>query len=88
MPIVSLFRAFLLKCRALLVFLEFAITRCSAGGEQSHKIAQDPLDFQSAQSVCGDTLKRDHDGTRRDLASDQARRLHDAASLLNRLSRA
>jgi len=35
----------LLEFRALLVFLEFAITRCSAGGEQRHKIAQDLLDF-------------------------------------------
>ena len=31
------------------------ITRCSGGGEQSHKIAQDLLDFRTARSVCGGT---------------------------------
>jgi hypothetical protein len=32
---------------------ESAITRCSAGAEQRHKIAQDLLDFRSVRSVCG-----------------------------------
>jgi hypothetical protein len=35
--------------------VESPITRCSALGEQRHKVAQDPLDFRTVRSVCGGT---------------------------------
>jgi hypothetical protein len=45
----------LLERRALLPLVESPITRCSALGEQRHKIAQDLLDFRTVRSVCGGT---------------------------------
>jgi hypothetical protein len=44
---------FLLRRRAPLPLVESLNTRCSAGSEQRHKIAQDLLDFRSVRSVCG-----------------------------------
>ena len=40
-----------------IVFVGSPIIRCSAGGEQRHKIAQDLLDFPRAWSVCGGTRR-------------------------------
>ena len=41
----------------MLPLVESRITRCSAGSEQRHKIAQDLLDFPGVRSVCGGTLR-------------------------------
>jgi hypothetical protein len=43
----------LLRRDAPLPRVESPITRCSAGDEQRHKIAQDLLDFRAVGSVCG-----------------------------------
>jgi hypothetical protein len=49
------------------------ITRCSANGEQRHKIAQDLLDFRPVRSVCGWRLTGGHHGPCRDRTSNQNR---------------
>ena len=49
----GLWDALLLRRYDIPSLLESPITRCSAGGEQRHKIALDLLDFRAVGSVCG-----------------------------------